>query len=67
MVAGAEAARSDFTLEAAPHFPLMAVKRAALKARPPKDTRAMPQVGGMRCASSGSPVRRRAGSPAGSR
>jgi hypothetical protein len=34
MVAGAETARSDFTLEAAPHFPLMAVKGAALKARP---------------------------------
>ena len=57
MVAGAEAARSDFTLEAAPHFPLMAVKRAALKARPPKDTTAMPRRR-HRWASSARPVRR---------
>jgi hypothetical protein len=34
MVAGAETARSDFTLEATPLLPLIAVKRAALKARP---------------------------------
>ena len=46
MVADAETARSDFTLEATPHFPLIAVKRAALKARPLNDTTAMPLAGG---------------------
>jgi hypothetical protein len=44
MVADAETARSDFTLEATPYFPLIAVKRAALKARPLYDTTAMPRA-----------------------
>ena len=35
MVAGAGTARSDFTLEATPHFPLMAVNRRAEADVPP--------------------------------